>query len=96
MENAALLPWLILGKVKSIALTNDGGKQTVGVMAIGDYVFGTSTKEIMKVVSGELKIKMPNETEYKGYKAGEQFEVASGVSFAVKVEKESAYVCVYE
>ena len=50
----------------------------------------------MKVVSGELKIKMPNETEYKGYKAGEQFEVASGISFAVKVEKESAYVCIYE
>lgn len=84
------------GKVKSIALNNDEGKQTVGVMAIGDYVFGTSTKEIMKVVSGELKIKMPNENEYKTYKAGEQFEVASGVSFSVKVEKESAYVCIYE
>lgn len=84
------------GKVKSIALTNDDGKQTVGVMAIGDYVFGTSTKEIMKVVSGELKVKMPNDSEYKTYSAGEQFEVESDIKFSVKVEKESAYVCYYE
>lgn len=84
------------GKVKSIALTNEDGKQTVGVMAIGDYVFGTSTKELMKVVSGELKIKMPNDTDYKTYVTGEQFEVESGISFSVKVEKESAYVCYYE
>jgi len=84
------------GKVKSIALSNDDGKQTVGVMAIGDYVFGTSTKEIMKVVSGELKIKMPNDTNYTTYAVGQQFEVESGISFAVKVEKESAYVCYYE
>lgn len=84
------------GKVKSIALSNDEGKQTVGVMAIGEYIFGTSTKEVMKVVSGELKIKLPNETDFTSYVAGEQFEVASGISFAVKVEKESAYVCCYE
>lgn len=84
------------GKVKSIALANEDGKQTVGVMAIGDYVFGTSTKELMKVVSGELKIKMPNDTEYKTYVAGEQFEVESNIKFSVKVEKESAYVCYYE
>ena len=84
------------GKVKSIALNNEDGKQTVGVMAIGDYVFGTSTKELMRVVSGELKIKMPNDTDYKSYVAGEQFEVESGIKFSVKVEKESAYVCYYE
>lgn len=84
------------GKVKSIALNNEDGKQTVGVMAIGDYVFGTSTKELMKVVSGELKIKMPNDTDYKTYVVGEEFEVESGIKFSVKVEKESAYVCYYE
>lgn len=84
------------GKVKSIALENGEGKQTVGVMAVGSYVFGTSTKEIMKVVSGELKIKMPDETDYKSYVAGQQFEVESGISFVVKVDEESAYVCIYE
>lgn len=84
------------GKVKSIALSNDEGKQTVGVMAVGEYIFGTSTKEIMKVVSGELKIKLPKDNDYKSYVAGEQFEVESGISFAVKVDKESAYVCYYE
>jgi len=84
------------GKVKSIALDNADGKQTVGVMAIGSYVFGTSTKELMKVVSGELLIKLPNETEYKSYKTGEEFEVEKDISFSVKVEKESAYVCYYK
>ena len=35
------------GKVKSIAFTTSEGPATIGVMAKGEYDFGTSTKEIM-------------------------------------------------
>jgi len=43
------------GKVKSIAFENSEGKFTSGVMAPGDYEFGTTSVEIMTVVSGKRK-----------------------------------------
>ena len=51
------------GKVKSIAFTNEKGSATVGVMAVGEYEFGTDTIEIMTVVSGSMDIKLPHSNE---------------------------------
>ena len=63
------------GKVKSIALDSAEGNATIGVMAAGEYEFGTSTVEIMTVISGELIVQMPGETEWKSYKKLESFLV---------------------
>jgi purine/pyrimidine-nucleoside phosphorylase len=84
------------GKVKSIGFDNKDGKQTIGVMAPGEYVFGTSTIEIMTVVSGKLTIQQPDSAEWKSYKKGESFEVAKNVKFKVKVEESSSYLCQYK
>jgi uncharacterized protein YaiE (UPF0345 family) len=84
------------GKVKSIGFDNKLGKQTVGVMSPGDYVFGTTTVEIMTVVSGKLTIQQPDSTEWKVYVEGESFEVAKDVKFKVKVEESSSYLCLYK
>ena len=51
------------GKVKSIALDSTEGTATIGVMAAGEYEFGTTTIEIMTVISGELSVMLPGETE---------------------------------
>jgi len=42
------------GKVKSIAFETGQGSATIGVMAAGEYEFGTATKEIMSVTSGRI------------------------------------------
>ncbi len=84
------------GNVKSIALDNNNGKSTVGVMAIGEYEFGTSTIEIMTVISGTLTVKLPGSNEWRIYKNGESFEVAANEKFALKVEEETAYLCIYK
>ena len=47
------------GKVKSLAFASPEGPATLGVMAAGEYEFGTSTKEIMKVISGKLTVRLP-------------------------------------
>lgn len=47
------------GKVKSIAYENEGGQFTIGVMADGDYEFGTSSNEAMTVVDGTLVALLP-------------------------------------
>ena len=83
------------GKVKSIAFNAEGGSATVGVMAPGEYEFGTSSKEIMKVVSGCLTIQLPDSDEWNDFPAGTQFEVESGVKFGVKVAEETSYLCLY-
>ena len=83
------------GKVKSIAFQADGGPATVGVMAPGEYEFGTSSREIMKVVSGGLRIQHPGSDAWTDYGPGDSFEVASGVKFGVKVSEDTSYLCLY-
>jgi uncharacterized protein YaiE (UPF0345 family) len=84
------------GKVKSFTLkTSQGLKETVGVMAPGEYEFGTSQKEIMTVVSGELIVKLPGATDFQSFKKGSSFEVAGGTKFQLKVAVDTAYLCQY-
>ena len=47
------------GTVKSIAFGTAEGPATIGVMAPGEYEFGTAQREIMHVVSGALTVKLP-------------------------------------
>jgi purine/pyrimidine-nucleoside phosphorylase len=84
------------GNVKSIAFENADGRATVGVMAPGDYEFGTSTIEYMTVVSGALEIQMPGENKWKTYKPFETFVVPKDVKFKVKVAQDSSYRCIYK
>ena len=84
------------GKVKSLALENNEGAVTCGVMVPGDYEFGTSTVEYMTVVSGKLTVQLPGETEWKDYAPFETFIVEKDVKFKVKVEETTAYKCLYK
>lgn len=84
------------GNVLSIALEASEGRATVGVMAAGEYEFGTSTIEVMTVISGKLAIQLPGETEWKVYKKFESFVVEKGVKFKVKADEDTPYLCVYK
>ncbi len=83
------------GKVKSLAFRTAEGPATVGVMAPGDYEFGTSTVEIMSVVSGVLTVKLPGSDAWRDFRAGESFTVESGRTFQLKVAADAAYLCLY-
>ena len=83
------------GNVKSIALNNSLGQLSVGVMAVGDYTFGTSQHETMTVVSGALTVKLPGSEEWLTFNAGERFEIDANQSFDVKVAEQTAYLCQY-
>jgi len=83
------------GKVKSIAFISPEGPSTVGVMAVGEYEFGTTSVEIMSVISGAMEVKLPGAESLK-IKAGESFEVAANVKFGVQVPMETAYLCLYK
>ena len=84
------------GNVKSIAFEAKEGTATIGVMAAGEYEFGTATVEHMTVTSGEMTVQQPNETEWKVYKAFETFIVEKDVKFKVKVSEDTSYRCLYK
>lgn len=82
------------GKVKSIAFEANNLPATVGVMAPGDYVFNTASKEKMTVISGALTVKLPD-MKLSTYHAGESFDVPANSSFDVNVTSDAAYLCLY-
>jgi uncharacterized protein YaiE (UPF0345 family) len=84
------------GKVVSIVLESNEGKATVGVMAKGEYEFGTGSIEVMTVISGQLTIQQPGETEWKTYKKFESFLVEKDVKFKVKCSEDTPYLCLYK
>jgi uncharacterized protein YaiE (UPF0345 family) len=83
------------GKVKSIAFESVNGSATVGVMAAGEYEFGTSTKEVMTVTSGKLTVRLPGSDEWKDYAPYDTFIVKANEKFQLKVEQDSSYICLY-
>ncbi|RRJ82790.1 pyrimidine/purine nucleoside phosphorylase [Aestuariirhabdus litorea] len=84
------------GKVISIAFEGESLPATVGVMAPGEYEFGTSQKETMTVVSGELTVKLPGSEAWDSYPSGRSFVVEANQSFQLKVARDTAYLCTYE
>lgn len=84
------------GKVKSISFNTAEGPATIGVMAVGEYEFGTSSKEIMTVTSGAMSVKLPGTDEWKLFKQNETFIVEANNKFGAKVEEETAYLCLYK
>jgi len=84
------------GKVKSIAFKPEDGPATVGVMAPGDYEFGTSTVEIMQVINGQLVVKLPGKATWETFTPGQSFTVAKGLKFQLRVPVDTAYLCRYQ
>jgi len=83
------------GTVKSIAFTGEEGPATVGVMAPGEYEFGTAKREIMHVVSGELAVKLPGSDASETFATGTQFNVPADSKFQLQVKVDTAYLCEY-
>lgn len=83
------------GKVKSIAFQTATLPATIGVMAAGEYEFGTSQKETMILVSGSLQAQLPGSDSWQEFGEGDRFEVAANQKFRVKVAADTAYLCLY-
>ncbi|MCK4661434.1 MAG: pyrimidine/purine nucleoside phosphorylase [Bacteroidales bacterium] len=84
------------GKVKSIAFETNECPATIGVMAKGEYEFGTSTTEYMTVTSGIMTIKLPGSSQWKEYKQFETFIIEKDKKFQVKVSEDTSYICLYK
>lgn len=79
---------------RSLRLAN-GDKVSLGIMAPGEYEFGTAEKEIMEIMAGELQVLLPGSSEWLNIKGGERFEVPANAKFQVKVQSLTDYCCYY-
>lgn len=84
------------GKVASIAFQGEKLPATVGVMAPGEYEFGTSQHEVMSVISGALTVKLPDSADWQTFSSGQSFKVAANSKFQLQVKQDTAYLCTYE
>lgn len=84
------------GAVKSIGFKTETLPATIGVMAKGEYEFGTNQREYMTVTSGRLHVLLPETEQWIPFLAGETFIVEANQRFKVIAEVETAYLCLYE
>jgi uncharacterized protein YaiE (UPF0345 family) len=84
------------GKVKSIAFSTNECPATLGVMAPGEFEFGTTTVEYVTVVSGVMTVKLPGETAFRDYKPFDTFIVPKDAKFQLKITADAAYICLYK
>jgi len=84
------------GQVTSLGFENKTGAVTIGVMAAGEYEFGTTTVEYMTITSGKMTVLLPGETKWKTYEEFETFIVDKNQKFKVKMDESTSYRCVYK
>lgn len=83
------------GAVQSLGYAGAEKPESLGVMAPGDYQFGTDAAERMEVLSGTLTVKLPGSDEWQTFSAGQGFDVPASSKFDLKVAQNTAYLCIY-
>ena len=73
----------------------DGSKKTLGVMLVGEYEFNTSSRELMKITSGKLNLKLKDDNQWKFIENGMEFSIPKNSSFKVQVLELVNYTCSY-
>ncbi len=71
----------------------DGSKKSVGVIFPSQLVFNTGAPEMMEINGGVCKVKLAGESDWKIYKAGEQFSVPGNSKFDIETMETLDYVC---
>ena len=84
------------GKVTSrTVLFADGTRKTLGIMQPGEYEFGTGSREVMEMLSGEMKVLLPGQDEWQVFEAGQSFEVPANSAFKLELDDVVDYCCSY-
>lgn len=82
------------GRVQSLAFESQTGYTTAGVIKPGTYQFSTSSKEIVKIISGTVEVQLPGK-DWVTYGENDSYEVPAGFVFAVRTSIDVLYVCEY-
>lgn len=71
----------------------DGSRKSVGVIFPSSLTFNTGAPEIMQIVSGRCRVRLPGAAAWQEIGAGERFEVAANAAFDIETIDTVDYIC---
>jgi hypothetical protein len=71
----------------------DGSRKSVGVILPAALTFETGAPEVMEIVAGRCRVRLPGSSADVEYGPGQRFEVAGGSSFRIEALEPLHYVC---
>lgn len=75
--------------------TASGERKSVGTIFPASLNFGTAAPELMEILSGECRVRLPGSNEWRTVKGGESFEVPGDSAFDIEVIERVDYACHY-
>ena len=82
--------------VSHTVMLPNGTRSTIGVIFPSMLTFNTAAPELMEINSGNCKVRLQGESDWKTYGAGEKFTVPGNSSFDIEVTEMLDYVCHFE
>ena len=71
----------------------DGSRKSVGVIFPGKLTFKTGEPERMEILDGSCRVKLPDDKDWRAYRAGDSFTVPANNAFDIESLETLHYVC---
>lgn len=71
----------------------DGARKSVGVIFPSTLTFTTGEPERMEITAGSCRVRLPGDSAWKVYHAGDSFSIAANASFEIEPLETLHYVC---
>lgn len=71
----------------------NGERKTVGVIFPSKLTFKTAEPERMEIVAGKCRVKLPGDSDWRVYHAGDTFSVPANSNFDIEPLETLDYVC---
>ena len=79
--------------VSHTLLFADGKRKTLGVIFPSVLVFGTAEPELMEILGGRCRVRLPDDQDWREYTQGESFSVPGNSKFEIETLELLDYVC---
>jgi uncharacterized protein YaiE (UPF0345 family) len=74
-------------------LCADGSRKSVGVIFPSTLTFNTGAPEIMEIVGGRCRVRLPGADGWQEVQGGQQFQVGANASFDIETLETVDYIC---
>ncbi len=71
----------------------DGSRKSVGVIFPSTLTFNTGAPEIMEIVGGRCRVRLPGADSWQEFQGGQRFEVGANAAFDIETLETLDYIC---
>jgi uncharacterized protein YaiE (UPF0345 family) len=79
--------------VSHTLLCADGSRKSVGVIFPSNLTFNTGAPEIMEIIGGRCRVRLPGADGWQEVQGGQQFQVGANSSFDIETLETVDYIC---